>query len=71
MKEFTTTKEEVDNSKEGAISKDLLEIAQNYVEEMDADITKMKQDFTRIKQKLHEKIAYKKASASGSRMSHK
>lgn len=42
MKEFTTTKEEVDNTGEGAITQDLLNTTQQCIAEMDADIVKLK-----------------------------
>ena len=68
---FTSTKEEVEKTEEGAVTKDLLETAQQCVKAMDANIMKLKKEFAKITKKSNEKLARKQSCVSGLGTSHK
>ena len=71
MKEFTTTREETDATKDASINQALLDSAQDRVEVMEKEVTGLRDRLQRTLQEAKEKLQQEKPAGSGSRMSHK
>ena len=69
VKEFNTSKSEIDNTEDPLISQVMLEVAQDCVEAMDKDVTRIRERFARTSQESKEKLQQEKPVVSGSRMS--
>ena len=71
VKEFTTSKSEIDSTEDPLISQVILEATQDCVEAMDKDVTGIRERFTRTSQESKEKLQKEKLDVSGSGTSHK
>ena len=71
IKEFTTSKSEIDSTKDPMISQVMLEVAQDYVEAMDKYVVGLRERFARTSQEAKKKLQKEKPDASGSGTSHK
>ena len=71
IKEFTTSKSEIDSVEYPMISQVMLEAAQDCVEAMDKYVVGLKERFTKTSQEAKEKLQKEKLDVSGSRKSHK
>ena len=71
VKEFTTSKSEIDSIENPLISQVMLEAAQDCVKAMDKDVTRLKERFARTSQEAKEKLQQEKPAVSGSGASHK
>ena len=71
VKEFNTSKSEIDNTEDPLIIQVTLEAAQDCVEAMDKDVTGLRERFTRTSQEAKEKLQQEKPAVSGSGKSHK
>ena len=71
VKEFTTSKSEIDDTEDSIISQAMLEAAQDCVEAMDKEVAGLREIFARTSQESKEKLQQDKPDVSGSRMSHK
>ena len=71
VKEFTTSKSEIDSVEDPMISQFMLEAAQDYVKAMDKDVAGLRERFVRTSQEAKKKLQNEKPDVSDSRMSHK
>ena len=71
VKEFTTTREEIDAIEDSSISKALLDSAQERVEVMQKEVAGLRDKFQRTSQEAKEKLQQEKPTGSGTGMSHK
>ena len=71
VKEFTTSKSDIDDTEDSIISQAMLEMAQECVAVMDKDIAGLRERLTRISQEANEKLQQEKPAVSGSGTSHK
>ena len=71
IKEFTTSKSEIDSVEYPLISQVMLEVAQDCVEAMDKDVAGLRERFARTLQEAKKKLQKEKPDVSGSRTSHK
>ena len=71
VKEFTTSKSEIDSAEDPMITQVMLEAAQYCVETMDKDVAGLMERFARTSQEAKEKIQQEKPAVSGSGTSHK
>ena len=71
VKEFTTSKSEIDDTEDANISQAMLEMAQECVEAMNNEVAGLRVRFTRTSQESKEKLQQERPASSGSRMSHK
>ena len=71
VKEFTTSKSEIDSTEDPLISQVMLEAAQDCVEAMDKDVAGLREIFARTSQEAKEKLQQENPTVSGSRTSHK
>ena len=71
VKEFTTSRSDIEVTEDSSISKAMLETAQECVEAMEKEVAGLRQRFTRTLQEAKEKLQKKKPAISGSRTSHK
>ena len=71
IKEFTTSKIEIDSAEDPLITQVMLEAAQDSVEAMDKDVIGLRERFVKTSQEAKEKLQKEKLDSSGSGMSHK
>ena len=71
VKEFTTSKSDIDDTEDSSISQAMLEIAQECVEVMNKEVAGLSETLTKTSQESKEKLQQEKPAVSGSGMSHK
>ena len=71
VKEFTTSKSDIDDIEDSIISQAKLETAQECVEVMDKEVAGLRERLTRTSQEAKEKLQQEKPVVSGSGASHK
>ena len=71
VKEFTTSKSDIDDTEDSIISQAMLEMAQECVEVMEKEVGGLQQRFTRTSQEAKVKLQQEKPAVSGSGVSHK
>ena len=71
VREFTTTRNEIDATEDSSISQAMLESAQECVETMEKEVAGLRQKLTKTSQEAKEKVQQEKPAVSGSRTSHK
>ena len=71
VKEFTTSKSDIDDTEDSIISQAILEMAQECVEAMDKEVAGLRERFTRTSQEAKEKLQQENPTVSGSGTSHK
>ena len=71
VKEFTTSKSDIDDTEYSVISQSMLETAQECVEVMDKEVAGLRERFVRTSQEAKEKLQQEKPAVSGSGTSHK
>ena len=71
VKEFTTTREEIDATEDSSISQALLDSAQEHVEVMQNEVIGLRDKLQQTSQEAKEKLQQEKPDGSGSRTSHK
>ena len=71
VKEFTTSKSEIDSVEDPMISQVMMEAAQDCVEAMDKDVARLRERFVKTLQEAKEKLQKEKPYSSGSGTSHK
>ena len=71
VKEFTTSKSEMDATEDSSISQVMLETTQECVDDMEKEVAGLRQKLTRTSQEAKEKLQQEKPAISSSRTSHK
>ena len=71
MKEFTTVREEIDQTDDSKIDQSLLDSARGRVEVMKNEVTGLRDKIHRTSKEAKEKLRQEKPAGSGSRASHK
>ena len=71
VKEFTTSKSEIDDTEDSSISQATFEAAQECVKSMEKEVIGLRQRFTRTSQEAKEKLQQEKLVVCGSGASHK
>ena len=71
VKEFTTSRREIDATEDSSISQATLEAAQECVKAMQKEVTRLQQKLTKTSQEAKEKLQQEKPTVSGSGTSHK
>ena len=71
VKDFTTSKSEIDDTEDSIISQAMLEAAQDCVKAMEKEVMGLREIFTRTSEESKEKLEQEKPAVSGSGMSHK
>ena len=56
VKEFTTSKSEIDDTEDSIISQAMLKLAQERVKPIDKEVTGLRERFTRTSQEAKEKL---------------
>ena len=71
MKEFTTVREEIDQTNDSKIDQSLLDSAREHVEVMRNEVAGLRDKLQRTSQEAKEKLQQEKPTGSGSGASHK
>ena len=71
VRDFTTSRNEIDATEDSSISQAMLESAQECVETMEKEVAGLRQKLMKTLQEAKEKVQQEKRVVSGSRMSHK
>ena len=71
VKEFTTSRIEIEITEDSSISQAMLETAQECVEAMNNEVAGLRERFARTLQEAKEKLQQEKPAVSGSGASHK
>ena len=71
VKEFTTSKSDIEFTEDSSISQAMLEMAQECVEVMNKEVTGLHERLTKNSREAKEKLQQEKPAVRGSGMSHK
>ena len=71
VREFTTTRNEIDATEDSSISQAMLDSAQEHIEAMQNEVAGLRDKFQRTSQEAREKLQHENADGSGSGVSHK
>ena len=71
VREFTTTRNEIDTIEDSSISQAMLDSAQERVAAMEDEVAGLRDKFQRTSQEAKEKLQQEKPAGSGSGTSHK